>query len=550
MRGLVLLWWAVAHCWRGHAATVKPSSEHTQPPQPQTNTEDTDQQQLLPETSPWTQTTPWDQPTLRVNAPAVPGLQLQLRAAASAPAATQADEPVQTPQPDDQEQSGGHGGTAQPTTHPTGPTHADNPAHGQQAQPEEPPQQQQPPPQTSPGGSFGPGERNNDPWGYYAPAYDPDTDPWHRQQRGGATTSTDTSRSYSPRHHCSTRCHRAPTSGGTPSHTTHRCAPARCANKPTCKHRSRRAQNHRSSNANTAAPALQPATAHGQGSPDTQYRNRGGRTLNRQEHRQAAAAAQPQHAAAGPEARAGPTNQQQAADGAQGPHEPIPEAATETAAAGLVGPEAGGTHADPTPAACDPMETAGAPAKAQPPPQPAQTEETTGHTQPSADTSRQREPKPRDQRATSRATPDAQQQSGRGETAEGAAAERPDGHMGVNVAFALLPWGILDNHRPEKWLLLITATSETAKRPTAGGRLSPGVAAVHQTVDAGPPSTKSGQTVLLRLGVPTKRPTTTAGAPARSYIPTRSVGKNGHRTDPATGSRVEAPAGTAAARAE
>ena len=32
------------------------------------------------------------------------------------------------------------------------------------------------------------------------------------------------------------------------------------------------------------------------------------------------------------------------------------------------------------------------------------------------------------------------------------------------MAFALLPWGILDNHRPEKWLLLITATSETAKR--------------------------------------------------------------------------------------
>ena len=35
----------------------------------------------------------------------------------------------------------------------------------------------------------------------------------------------------------------------------------------------------------------------------------------------------------------------------------------------------------------------------------------------------------------------------------------PDGYMGVNVAFALLPWGILDNHRPEKWLLLITATA-------------------------------------------------------------------------------------------
>ena len=108
MRGLVLLWWAVAYCWRRHAATIKPSSEHTQPPQAQTNTEDTDQQQLPPETSPWTQTTPWDQPTL--HAPAVPGLQLQLRAAASTPTATQADAPVQT-QPDDQEQCGSHGGT-------------------------------------------------------------------------------------------------------------------------------------------------------------------------------------------------------------------------------------------------------------------------------------------------------------------------------------------------------------------------------------------------------------------------------------------------------
>ena len=189
MRGLVLLWWAVAYCWRRHAATIKPSSEHTQPPQAQTNTEDTDQQQLPPETSPWTQTTPWDQPTL--HAPAVPGLQLQLRAAASTPAATQADAPVQTPQPDDQEQCGSHGGTAQPTTRPTGPTHAESTAHGQQAQPEEPPQQQQqPPPQTSPGGSFGPGERNNDPWGYYAPAYDPDTDPWHHSEAGDATAGS------------------------------------------------------------------------------------------------------------------------------------------------------------------------------------------------------------------------------------------------------------------------------------------------------------------------------------------------------------------------